>query len=55
MQALYDTSAALEQKPAEQIELKQVANWLADNQAAIANYNRHVDKHGVFSDDIRRF
>ncbi|MBT9098586.1 type II toxin-antitoxin system CcdA family antitoxin [Methylovulum psychrotolerans] len=48
-------SAALEQKLVELIKLKQAANWLADNQAAIASYNRHVDEHGVFSDDIRSF
>ena len=48
-------SAALEQKLVEQIKLKRAANWLTDNQAAIANYNRHVDEYGVFSDDIRSF
>lgn len=48
-------SAALEQKLIELIKEKQAAAWLASNQAAIEGYNRHVEEHGVFSDDLRSF
>ncbi|MDO9104071.1 MAG: type II toxin-antitoxin system CcdA family antitoxin [Methylovulum sp.] len=48
-------SAALEQKLVELIRQKQAAAWLESNQEAIAGYNRHVEEHGVFSDDLRRF
>jgi post-segregation antitoxin (ccd killing protein) len=29
--------------------------WLAANRTAIADYNAHVQAHGVFGDDWRRF
>jgi antitoxin CcdA len=29
--------------------------WLAENQAAIDDYNRQVEERGVFSDDWRQF
>lgn len=29
--------------------------WLAENKEAIAAYNDHVEKHGVFAADKRRF
>ena len=29
--------------------------WLAENQAALDDYNRRVDMRGVFSDGLRRF
>lgn len=29
--------------------------WLAENREAIESYNRHIEKHGVFSEDRRRF
>ncbi len=48
-------SAALEQKLIELIRQKQAAAWLESNQAAIANYNRHVEGHGAFADELRRF
>jgi antitoxin CcdA len=31
------------------------ARWLAENQAAIAAYNAHVERDGVFSAGRRRF
>ena len=31
------------------------AAWLAENEAAIDDYAEWVDKHGLFSDDWRRF
>jgi antitoxin CcdA len=30
-------------------------DWLDENKAAISAYNKRIAKHGVFSDDIRRF
>lgn len=30
-------------------------DWLTENKAAISAYNKRIDKHGVFSDGIRRF
>ncbi|MGB8517394.1 MAG: type II toxin-antitoxin system CcdA family antitoxin [Gallionella sp.] len=29
--------------------------WLAENQAALDEYNRRVEMRGVFSDGLRRF
>lgn len=29
------------------------AVWLAENREAIEAYNRHVEQHGMFIDDIR--
>ncbi|MBP7062973.1 type II toxin-antitoxin system CcdA family antitoxin [Ferrovibrio sp.] len=29
------------------------AAWLAENREAIEAYNRHVEQHGMFIDDIR--
>ena len=48
-------SAALEQKLIELIRQKQAVAWLELNQAAIADYNRHVEEHGVFADELRSF
>ncbi|MDR3393661.1 MAG: type II toxin-antitoxin system CcdA family antitoxin [Parasulfuritortus sp.] len=28
--------------------------WKAENHAAIEAYNRHIEKHGLFSDKFRR-
>lgn len=40
-----------------QAELKKQreAEWLAQNQAAIEAYHRHVKKYGLFSDSFRTF
>lgn len=48
-------SAALEQKLVELVRQKQTAAWLAENQAAITEYNRYVEEHGTFADDLRSF
>lgn len=29
--------------------------WFASNRSAINYYNRHIEKHGAFSDKLRRF
>lgn len=48
-------SATLEQALAEVLKRKQREQWLAENQTAISAYNKHVEAHGVFSDDLRSF
>ncbi len=48
-------SATLEQALAEALKQKQREQWLAQNQGAIATYNQHVEKYGVFSDGLRSF
>jgi antitoxin CcdA len=29
--------------------------WRGDNREAIATYNEHVERHGLFADSVRRF
>lgn len=48
-------SATLEQALAEALRQKQREQWLAENRGAIAAYNLHVEKLGVFSDGLRSF
>jgi antitoxin CcdA len=48
-------SATLEQALAAALRERQQAAWLAENKAAMAAYNDHVEKHGVFSDGLRSF
>jgi antitoxin CcdA len=31
------------------------AQWLAENEEAFDAYNRHVERHGLWSDGLRRF
>lgn len=48
-------SAALEQTLIELVRQKQAAAWLAENRAAIHEYNRFVEENGTFADDLRSF
>jgi len=32
---------------------ERAAAWRRDNAAAIASYNRYVEEHGVFGEDLR--
>lgn len=48
-------SATLEQALAEQLREQQREQWRDENEAAIKAYNEHVDRHGTFSDSLRRF
>ena len=48
-------SATLENALVEVISCKQRELWRAENQSAIAAYNKLVDESGVFSDDLRSF
>jgi len=48
-------SSTLERALVETLRLKRRERWIAENQAAIGAYNEHVEKNGVFSDDVRSF
>ncbi len=48
-------SATLEQALNEALRQRQKEQWLAENREAMAAYNAHVEKHGVFSDGLRSF
>ena len=48
-------SATLEQALAAALRERQQVSWLAENKAAMAAYNDHVEKHGVCSDGLRSF
>ena len=48
-------SQALEQKLAELVGEARKQRWLEDNREALDDYNRRIEKHGVFSDNLRRF
>ena len=48
-------SGLLEQAIEHAIKDAERAAWLASNEEAIDAYNTFVDKHGVFSDDWRKF
>ncbi len=48
-------SATLEQALIEKLREAQQRQWREENREAIAAYNLHVEKHGVFSDGIRGF
>lgn len=48
-------SATLEEALEGIVRERQRQQWLAENREAIASYNEHVEKHGVFSDGLRSF
>lgn len=48
-------SQALEQRFVELLRTAQRQEWLEQNQAALADYNRHIEHDGIFSDGLRRF
>jgi antitoxin CcdA len=48
-------SQTLEQHLAEIIRQAQRSQWLADNQGALDEYNRRIEKRGTFSGGLRRF
>ncbi|MDT4855617.1 Post-segregation antitoxin CcdA [compost metagenome] len=48
-------SATLEQALADALKSRQRELWLAENRAAMAAYNQHIEADGVFSDDLRSF
>lgn len=48
-------SEVFERSLLDAIAEKQGQKWLAENKEAIEAYNRHVERHGVFSKGLRRF
>ena len=48
-------SVILEAALAELVTAREYECWLADNQAAIAQYNDFVEANGVFGDGVRNF
>ncbi len=48
-------SQALEQRLAELVRQKRAQRWLQENRKALEDYNRLIDRRGVFSDGLRRF
>ena len=48
-------SATLEQALLEALKKRLREQWLLENRTAIAAYNDHVERHGVFSDGLRTF
>jgi antitoxin CcdA len=48
-------SQALEQRLDEVLREEQRRKWLTENHEAVNEYNSRIDRHGVFSDGLRRF
>ena len=48
-------SQTLETALAAELKRQRETEWREQNKAAIEAYNRHVEKHGVFSDRFRNF
>ncbi|MGH8455364.1 MAG: type II toxin-antitoxin system CcdA family antitoxin [Stenotrophobium sp.] len=48
-------SRFLEQTLREVLKHDRAQRWQEENKAAIAAYNAHVERHGVFSNGLRRF
>jgi antitoxin CcdA len=48
-------SATLERALTEELAEAKRKKWRQENRASIAAYNEHVEKNGVFSDDVRSF
>ncbi len=50
-----NVSAVLEQSLAEQVKKLRAEAWVRENRSAIEAYNRDVEKHGTFSEELRSF
>lgn len=48
-------SATLERALAEELAEERRKRWREENREAIAGYNEHLEKHGLFSASVRRF
>ena len=48
-------SATLERALMEELAEAKRKKWRQENRDAIATYNEHVEKHGMFSDGVRSF
>lgn len=48
-------SQTLENSLLELLRQKEREHWIKENETAIAEYNKRVEKDGVFSDGLRKF
>ncbi|KPJ93075.1 MAG: acetoacetyl-CoA synthase [Gammaproteobacteria bacterium SG8_15] len=48
-------SQTLENSLLELLRQKEREQWVKENEEAIAEYNKRVEKEGVFSDGLRKF
>lgn len=48
-------SQTLEYRLLELLRQKEREHWVKENEDAIAEYNKRVEKQGVFSDGLRKF
>lgn len=48
-------SAEFEKALTEVVRKKREEHWLAENREAIAAYNRHIERDGLWSDGLRTF
>lgn len=48
-------SSVLETALAETVKQKKREQWLEENMDAINSYNKHIQEHGLFSDEFRAF
>lgn len=48
-------SATLERALEQEVRARKRERWLEENREAIAAYNEHVRKHGIWSDGLRGF
>ncbi len=48
-------SATLERALNEELAAAKRKKWREENRDAIRAYNVHIEKHGSFSDDVRKF
>lgn len=48
-------SQALELRLAELLREEQSRRWNEENREAIEDYNRRIEAHGTFSDEVKRF
>lgn len=48
-------SRILEESLISELKARWQDKWLDENKAGIDAYNKHIEKHGEFSDGIRRF
>lgn len=48
-------SATLERALEQEVRARKRERWLQENREAIAAYNEHVRKHGIWSDGLRGF
>jgi antitoxin CcdA len=50
-----NVSSVLEQALAEELRLREQADWKNENKESIEYYNRMIQEKGVFSDGLRSF